>query len=322
MNRRAELVIALALLATTRVDAREVDQFTDRAFQREHLTDASAILDARMNAILTSIVADLNAKRPSTQRERDDIIYDAFQGSRIELVAQIRSPFEAWVREDAPVTLFSVDARGIYGGDVDYDDMGLAYYIEIAPVLRLGSVLVGLDKLGHFFGQGWFYYREYKRLHDRDPRATENDLLRGVRKYGHDLEASYLGLTSTGVYAYADLAANWSGLSFYLALFSGPDPYVVVANGTYRQARTFHFADYVTDAWDEAINPSRPRTPRFFDKVARYLRAHVCAAYRADPGGFLGASGHTQDPSDYLWDGAVDAVFDSKRRFALAEICR
>ena len=321
MNRRAELVIALALLATTRVDAREVDQFTDRTFQRQHLTDASAILDARMNAILKAIVAELNAKRPSTQRERDDLIYGAFQGSRVELVAQIRSPFEAWVREDAPVTLFSVDARGVYGGEVDYDDMGLAYYIEVSPVLRLGPVLVGLDKLGHFLGQGWFYYREYRMLRDRDPHASDDDLLRGVRKYGHDQEAGYLGLTGTGVYAYADLAANWSGLQFYLALFSGPDPYLVLANGSYRQAREFRFSDYVTDAWDEALNPSRPRTPRFFDKVARYLRAHVCAAYRTDPDAFLGASGHMQDPREYVWEGAIDGVFAAKR-FALAEVCR
>ena len=34
----------------------------------------------------------------------------------------------------------------------------------------------------------------------------------------------------------------------------------------------------------------------------------------------LGASGHLQDPREYVWDGAVDAAF-AARRFALAEIC-
>ena len=321
-SRASSLLVVVALLVPATLHAREVDQFTDRMFQLRHLNDASPVIDARMNAMLKAVAAELNAKHPKTPRDRDDIIYNAFQGGGSELVAQIHSPFESWVRDDAAVELFWVDGRGIYGGDIDYDDMGFAWYIEVAPVIRLGPLLVGIDKLGHFLGQGWFYYREDRTLRDADPRATEDELHQRLLKYGHDYEVGYLGLAGTGVYSYADLAANWQGLLFYRALFAGPNPYLVAANGRYRQGREFHILDYATDAWDEVANPSRPRTDRFFEKVARYLRAHVCAEYRASPSAFLNASGRTQDPHDYLWSGAVDSAFACKRRFALAELCR
>jgi hypothetical protein len=323
MNRRASVLVVIAVLAMpTMVGAREVDQFTDRLFQLVHLTDASTVIDARMNALLAQLAAKLEARPPSSQRERDEIVEDVLQGSHIEMIAQLRSPLEEWLRSIAPVDLFWVAHRGIYGGDVDYDDMGLAWYIENAPVIRIGQVLVGLDKVGHFLGQGWFYEREYQALRARTPHATESELFARVRAYGHRLELGYQGLTGTGVYSYADLAANWQGFLFYRTLWDGPTPYLVAKDGHYRVARVFHILDYATDAWDEATNPSRPRSDRFFDKVARYLRTHVCDAYRGAPKRFANASGRTQDPADYLWEGITEDAFACKRRWYIAEICR
>ena len=328
MNRRGAdaaraLVVVAATLAMARTaHAREVDQFTDRLFQLDHLSDASAVVDARMNALLSRIAAELEAQQPRTRGERDEIVEQVLQGSHIELIAQLRSPLEEWLREVAPVDLFWVAQRGIYGGDVDYDDMGLAWYINNAPVIRIGPLLVGLDKLGHFLGQGWFYAREYEALRARDPSATEAQILARLREYGHRLEAGYQGLAGTGVYSYADLAANWQGFLFYRSLWDGPAPYLVATGGHYRVARAFHILDHATDAWDELENPSRPRSTRFFDKVSGYLRAHVCADYRAAPERFANTSGRTQDPRDYVWEGATDDVFACRRRWNLAEICQ
>ena len=320
MSRRASAFLVLLWLAHPAIGhAREVDQFTDRLFQLDHLTDASAVIDARMNALLAQIVAELAAHHASSQRERDEIVEEIFLGSHIELIAQLRSPLEAWVCEVAPVQLFWVANRGIYGGEVDYDDMGLAWYIDNAPVIRIGPLLVGIDKLGHFLGQGWFYAREYEALRRRDPNATKAELLGRVRAYGHELEVGYQGLTGTGVYSYADLAANWQGFQFYRELWTGSQPFIVETNGSYRVARPFHILDYATDAWDEATNPSRPRSERLFVKVARYLRAHVCESYRAAPTKFTNASGRSQDPNDYVWDGA--GPFGAEHRWQLADIC-
>lgn len=323
MNRRASTIAMLAALAMpSAADAREVDQFTDRLFELAQLSDATPAIDARMTELVAQLAAELEARQPTSRRQRDEIVEDVLQGSHVELIAQLRSPLEEWLRETAAVDLFWVTRRGIYGGDVDYDDMGLAWYIDNAPVIRVGPRLVGLDKLGHFLGQGWFYEREYEGLRVRDPRATEAELLAGVRAYGHRLEVGYQGLAGTGVYSYADLAANCQGFQFYRSLLDGPTPYIVATAGHYRVARAFHILDYATDAWDEVANPSRPRSDRFFSKVARYLRAHVCAAYRGAPERFTNASGPTPDPRDYVWEGATADVFACKRRWYLAEICQ
>ena len=321
MSRRASVILALLWLGLpTEGRAREVDQFTDRLFQLDHLSDASQVIDAHMNALLAQVVSELDARQPRSQPERDIIVEEVLQGSHIELIAQLRSPLEAWVREVAPVELFWAAHRGIYGGDVDYDDMGLAWYIDNAPVFRIGPLLVGIDKLGHFLGQGWFYAREYAALRARDPQATEADLLGRVRAYGHELESGYQGLTGTGVYSYADLAANWQGFEFYRSLWAGPRPFIIATNGAYRVARAFHVLDYATDAWDEVANPSRARHERFFSKVVRYLRSRVCEAYRGDPVRFANASGRSQDPREYIWEGA--GQFGAERRWQLAEICQ
>src|SRR5439155_11046355 len=95
------------------------------------------------------------------------------------------------------------------------------------------------------------------------------------------------------------------------------DRYIHVESGHYQLAREFHFADYVTDAWDEMLNPSRPRSDHLYDKIAAYLRAHACADYRAAPEAYAAATGRTQDPHDYVWSAAP-----ADHRFAPADICR
>jgi hypothetical protein len=321
-SRRA-LAIACALSISTAASAREVDQFTDRVFQLEHLTDASPVLDARINALLHELGVRLDAARPANRAARDKIVYDLFQGGSNEVLAQLQTPIEDWVARDADVERYRVDRRGVYGESVDFDDMGLGWYVDIAPVIRLGQFLVGVDKIGHFFGQGWFYYHRYREIRDAEPRVTAEDIDRRVLAYGRTLESTYLGLTGTGVYSYGDMAANWQGLRFYLVLFEGPAPYLTrSADGTYHVARTFHFVDYVTDSWDEVQNPSRPRTDALYAKVADYLRAHVCREYRQDPVRFMNATGRHQAATDYTDDGEHIAARDSKRRFAIAEICR
>jgi hypothetical protein len=130
----------LIALAAATAHAREVDQFTDRVFQLDHLHDASAVLDARVDEMLRGVADALNADPGA---DRDAIVYEAFQGGRIEMIAQIHAPFETWVREEARVELYRVDGRGCYG-DLDYDDAGLAWYVELAPVEPIGARLLGI----------------------------------------------------------------------------------------------------------------------------------------------------------------------------------
>jgi hypothetical protein len=313
------LLVSFAVIAALASPARakEVDQFTDRAFALAHLHDAAPAIDAKIDHMLDALAAELNAHGGA----RDRRLYDEFQGGTFELVAQLSTPFETWLRDAADVDLFWVDDRGMYGGAIDYDDMGLGWYVEIAPELRIGPRLVGIDKLGHFIGQGWFYYREYQRLRARDPHATPAALDRAIRIYGHGLEATFLGLTGTGVYSYADLAANWQGLEFYKQVYGGAHPYLARdGRGRWRRVRDFHIAEYATDAWDEVQNPSCARAAPLYAKVVRYLRSHACDAYRANSIAFLNATGITQDRATYAASPA-EGGFDGRNAFALDRVC-
>ena len=47
--------------------------------------------------------------------------------------------------------------KGIYGNAVDYDDMRMAWYIELSPIVMVAGVLIGIDvrpAASGFYGTG------------------------------------------------------------------------------------------------------------------------------------------------------------------------
>lgn len=100
-------------------------------------------------------------------------------------------------------------------------------------LIKVNGIVIGSDKLGHFFGTGGAYYDE-KHINGKDPKA-----------YGISTERVELGLKTTGVFSTADLAANEAGLRFYEQ----------VAKGRFN-ASTFAIADYVSQRWSERISGS------------------------------------------------------------------
>lgn len=131
--------------------------------------------------------------------------------------------------------------------------------IFVADSVRLANQVVGLDKLNHFIREGLVHWRA---VNERGATIT-SDLTRELGPPRRQLawtERGLKGMSLSGVLAYADLAASYSGFTFWSELLSvgtgrsfvGYDP----TTGGLRQTRAFTFAAYVTDAWDEAINPS------------------------------------------------------------------
>lgn len=133
--------------------------------------------------------------------------------------------------------------------------------VGIGRSLRLAGHIVGTDKLGHFFMQGLDYF---KRV---DSEGASLDI---VLRHEHG-EDGVWGLRMTGVKSYADMAANYQGYRFWSALYRGERPYARCENGRrWVKAREFTWADYVTDAWDEAINCSE-FNPRLGERVRASL---------------------------------------------------
>ena len=152
--------------------------------------------------------ADLLAKR----------VFDAVAGPGLP-----ESRLEEWVRRhdfraarEAGVTqpCFETSlARCVYGDSLFNKPLLLAF---LSPTVNFYGTYMGVDKLGHVFQHGYFYYEEYRRAESGgadDARATARAVRMGVGE-----ERGFYGEITTGVYSNADLAANYAGLKFYLNL--------------------------------------------------------------------------------------------------------
>ena len=106
----------------------------------------------------------------------------------------------------------------------------------LAPIMLVNKVLIGTDKLGHFFQ---IAYTEYYQRRIGAGSVSHDDAV----TQGDKSEAGILGLGRTGVFSYGDIAANQAGLRFYEELAKTP-------------AMTFDISKYVTDKWNEQSNPN------------------------------------------------------------------
>ena len=121
----------------------------------------------------------------------------------------------------------------------------------VGATIRVNGVLVGTDKLGHFYSQGRKFY---KRWHKHGDEAT-------AAAHSAFTERAIFGQFTTGDYSNADLVANYEGHRFYRALFedgiNGDKPAILRwEHGRWVIQRPFTFADHVSEYWDEALQPN------------------------------------------------------------------
>ena len=114
-----------------------------------------------------------------------------------------------------------------------YKDLGIADLASyLAPVMMINNILIGTDKLGHFFQIGYdYYYKQILKGKSAAAAATEGD----------KTESGTFGILNTGVYSNADIAANRAGMQFYQDLAKNP-------------ALLFQIEKYISYKWNEASN--------------------------------------------------------------------
>ena len=172
--------------------------------------------------------------------------------------------------------------------DVDYIE-GLSLNLkELSDVVNINGYLVGLDKVGHFFAQGWQYFE----LTDDDKETLDKAIA-----WGREKEAGLFGYTTTGIYSYADLVANLNGWRFWnKVLLKQDDPLKgVIANffnrpyvgcdiqiidsirnrkiiRAWEYNNRFYLADYIDGAWDEGNNCNSYADPMIEEKVTARIK--------------------------------------------------
>jgi hypothetical protein len=158
----------------------------------------------------------------------------------------------------------------------------------LSDVAKVNGTLIGLDKLGHFFAEGWQYFA----ISNEPDRSISDALLWGQQK-----ESGMFGFTTTGVFSYADLATNLDGWRFWnKILLKQADPLKSLPAQLLEQPYVrceiqilesiqklqlvrawevqsdFEIADYVNPAWDEGINCNLYASPEIEEKVMARVR--------------------------------------------------
>ncbi|MCF8056222.1 MAG: hypothetical protein K9K37_06250 [Desulfocapsa sp.] len=163
---------------------------------------------------------------------------------------------------------------------------------ELSDVVNINNHLIGLDKVGHFFAEGWKYF---ELTHNKKHNIYQ------ALKWGKQQEAGKFGYTTTGIFSFADLVANFNGWRFWnRLLLKERDPLkgaiANLLNRPYIQCEIqiidsiknkkmvkaweynsrFDLSEYADGAWDEGNNCNSYEDPIIEEKVT--LRIHNIAS--------------------------------------------
>lgn len=132
--------------------------------------------------------------------------------------------------------------------DTPFEKSIVGRIFGLGPVISIAGHHVGTDKLSHFLDIGHDLYWDFRTYHSMDR------LFQTVTGQ----EEGILGYITTGVKSYGDIAADMDGFRFWSQVIGEnlDHPYFACKNDRLVQLRKFHWADYVSSAWTEAINCS------------------------------------------------------------------
>ena len=182
----------------------------------------------------------------------------AIKAIQSHLQHSIYQPIELWIIASELVDRIPDDLEG----SRDYHSKYLlsktftfdyARWLQPSPTLEINGIRFGSDKLSHFFSEGWWYYKKWRKL---QLGQSEEQLQRNIFLFGIDLERGIQGLKMTGVLSPADLEANYQGLIFYRQLCHAEEPLLTQSNGRWQFSDQFDIRDYISPKWDESWNPN------------------------------------------------------------------
>lgn len=279
------LALVVSILTVQAVVATETDNFTKRDLER----DALSWLNEKMNQAIQMF---LQKAKPGDVRFLQAQLFKNLGGllwAKIELWSkESGSPAEHIPFEQS---IFR-DVGNIRGDESLFRKLTPFKKYYTSGVYRIDNIVFGDDKLGHFLQLGYAMY--YAKMRKENPKFRDArplyvrfaEVLSGDKKFrdktnltGDELVFAYSRFQEGGEWgyrgpmarSYADIAANIEGYKFWSSLTDGENPYVKMsANGKWEQTRMFTWAEYVTPAWDEAVNRSD-----YHDRIKNQVEARI-----------------------------------------------
>jgi len=240
-------IVAGACLIDAPARAVETDQFL--LWDRE-LSDSAEPLNRFFNKEIRALLQEraLSGIPPCECSDlAEDIMYHFFKRRRTSCIKKfLRNSDEVELYPDRSLSNYRYRNMSIYR------DFTFPYVIPMARSLRVGDVYFGIDKFGHMFGFGSRYYRRYLKYLKNG--ATEEEAITRIVRYGILTEKVLVGEYLDGVFAYADLEANFQGFMLARDMCHGTDPYLTLEDDAWRLSRPVDLRTYITPDFDESYN--------------------------------------------------------------------
>ena len=192
------------------------------------LKDSESRIDEHVNKILDK--KRKNIKNYSSAKSRIDFVKSVYHRiGKMSNIFKYQSKIEVWVEKKLGKDYYDLPEQETtkYKGV----DIGIIWkkFQVLGPTMKVAGIYIGSDKLGHFFHEGYEYFkRVYNFLNNNDNLSVDDQSIWPSEtdmssELGHKFEMGNQGVSTTGVYSFADLEANASGYSFYLDIFRDPN---------------------------------------------------------------------------------------------------
>lgn len=202
-------------------------------------------------------------------------------------------------------------------------------YLSISPTVRLYGGELGIDKLEHFFQQGYQYYEIERKALVKG--STPEEAVKKAVDWGMKTERTYYGLWTSGVYSYADLYANYAGMRFYHGLTKATSvgktmlaPVAILENGYWKingeRSRDQLLKPFISDHMNEALNPSAFRIT-LVRSVRRAVKRHACEDWHKLHPNLTAAELRQRSQALELWNGEDYGYTRKRRTVAVVDEC-
>ena len=273
------IVFFVLIISALPISSMEIDQLTNRELYCESIVEFTRTLNSYTNSLLIQAVDNYNRQFSTTrmtQREIHDLLaFEIYKVTAGNITDSHGSPIPSRVN-----LLYALGKSGsgtiqdwiVNEGNSDYWYCSTEnLYSNIVPaaynknfIIKIGTELIGPDKIDHFFDQGYSYWTKSE--------YGTND--RAAKEFGVESEYGWYGLLAAGVFSFADLRANWAGYQFYKYLFSGKKSHFLISvEGMVTIRRPFDWTEHVDWQFDELKNPSI-YTNLNKRRMGRYLEDH------------------------------------------------
>lgn len=260
---KRKLILCMSLFSIT-AGAGEADHYSARELP---LHDVSQKLNSLSNEYIEKAIDKLNASTNCNSSQASErVLYKELQKyfanhTKGVLVKEIL--YKDYITKRViPLKESVYGTWSIFNGYLMGKKSAANSPLALTPMIKVGEHTIGTDKLEHMFGMGFSYF---KRFH------LKNIKLRKVLKRGIFIEKTLLGgnIIATGVFAYADLSANFNGMRFWNHMLQKKDdvlgkkhnlgPYIQCTDGKWQTSKEnkLDFRNYVDESMDESINCSK-----------------------------------------------------------------